>query len=107
MSLAVLRWDIVVWLDSEVVDFDPAFVTGLVVPLAAPLGSGIYHLGVDEVAGRHGLTEAGVRLPDARVHRPARRIICRARHDFLQSNGLWIGQAYPQVRKLKQVPNDH
>ena len=34
-SLAVLRGDIVVWLDSDVVDFDPAFVTGLVGPLAA------------------------------------------------------------------------
>lgn len=33
-SLAVLRGDIVVWLDSDVVDFDPAFVTGLVGPLA-------------------------------------------------------------------------
>ena len=32
-SLAVLRGDIVVWLDSDVVDFDPAFVTGLVGPL--------------------------------------------------------------------------
>jgi glucosyl-3-phosphoglycerate synthase len=34
-SLAVLRGDVVVWLDSDVVDFDPAFVTGLVGPLAA------------------------------------------------------------------------
>jgi glucosyl-3-phosphoglycerate synthase len=34
-SLAVLRGDIVVWLDSDVVDFDPAFVTGLLGPLAA------------------------------------------------------------------------
>ena len=33
-SLAVLRGDIVVWLDSDVVDFDPAFVTGLLGPLA-------------------------------------------------------------------------
>ncbi|MGE0028297.1 MAG: glucosyl-3-phosphoglycerate synthase [Thermoleophilia bacterium] len=33
-SLAVLRGDIVVWLDSDVVDFDPAFVIGLVGPLA-------------------------------------------------------------------------
>ena len=32
-SLAVLRGDIVVWLDSDVVDFDPAFVTGLLGPL--------------------------------------------------------------------------
>ena len=32
-SLAVLSGDIVVWLDSDVVDFDPAFVTGLVGPL--------------------------------------------------------------------------
>jgi glucosyl-3-phosphoglycerate synthase len=32
-SLAVLEGDIVVWLDSDVVDFDPAFVTGLVGPL--------------------------------------------------------------------------
>ena len=32
-SLAVLRGDIVVWLDADVVDFDPAFVTGLVGPL--------------------------------------------------------------------------
>jgi len=32
-SLAVLNGEIVVWLDSDVVDFDPAFVTGLVGPL--------------------------------------------------------------------------
>jgi glucosyl-3-phosphoglycerate synthase len=32
-SLAVLRGDLVVWLDADVVDFDPAFVTGLVGPL--------------------------------------------------------------------------
>ena len=32
-SLAVLRGDIVVWLDADMVDFDPAFVTGLVGPL--------------------------------------------------------------------------
>jgi glucosyl-3-phosphoglycerate synthase len=32
-SLAVLRGDIVVWLDSDVLDFDPAFATGLVGPL--------------------------------------------------------------------------
>ncbi len=32
-SLAVLRGEIVVWLDADVVDFDPAFVTGLVGPL--------------------------------------------------------------------------
>ena len=32
-SLAVLRGDIVVWLDADVVGFDPAFVTGLVGPL--------------------------------------------------------------------------
>jgi glucosyl-3-phosphoglycerate synthase len=32
-SLAVLRGDLVVWLDSDVVDFDPAFVTGLLGPL--------------------------------------------------------------------------
>ncbi len=32
-SLAVLDGEIVVWLDSDVVDFDPAFVTGLVGPL--------------------------------------------------------------------------
>ncbi len=34
-SLAVLRGEIVVWLDSDVIDFDPAFVTGLVGPLLA------------------------------------------------------------------------
>ena len=28
-SLAVVRGDIVVWLDADVVGFDPAFVTGL------------------------------------------------------------------------------
>ena len=32
-SLAVLRGDLVVWLDADVVGFDPAFVTGLVGPL--------------------------------------------------------------------------
>ena len=32
-SLAVLSGDIVVWLDSDVVDFDPGFVTGLLGPL--------------------------------------------------------------------------
>jgi glucosyl-3-phosphoglycerate synthase len=32
-SLAVLRGEIVVWLDADVLDFDPAFVTGLVGPL--------------------------------------------------------------------------
>ena len=32
-SLAVLNGEIVVWLDSDVVGFDPAFVTGLVGPL--------------------------------------------------------------------------
>jgi glucosyl-3-phosphoglycerate synthase len=32
-SLAVLRGDVVVWLDADVVDFDPAFVAGLVGPL--------------------------------------------------------------------------
>jgi glucosyl-3-phosphoglycerate synthase len=32
-SLAVLSGDLVVWLDSDVVDFDPAFVTGLLGPL--------------------------------------------------------------------------
>ncbi len=39
-SLAVLRGDIVVWLDSDVVDFDPAFVTGLLGPLADDPGLG-------------------------------------------------------------------
>jgi glucosyl-3-phosphoglycerate synthase len=34
-SLAAVRGDIVVWLDADVVDFDPAFVAGLVGPLAA------------------------------------------------------------------------
>ena len=32
-SLAEVRGDLVVWLDSDVVDFDPAFVTGLLGPL--------------------------------------------------------------------------
>jgi glucosyl-3-phosphoglycerate synthase len=32
-SLAVLSGDLVVWLDSDVVDFDPAFVSGLLGPL--------------------------------------------------------------------------
>lgn len=32
-SLAVLSGDLVVWLDADVVDFDPAFVTGLLGPL--------------------------------------------------------------------------
>jgi glucosyl-3-phosphoglycerate synthase len=32
-SLAVLRGDLVVWLDADVVGFDPAFVTGLLGPL--------------------------------------------------------------------------
>lgn len=32
-SLAVLGGDLVVWLDADVVDFDPAFVTGLLGPL--------------------------------------------------------------------------
>ena len=32
-SLAVLTGDLVVWLDADVVDFDPAFVTGLLGPL--------------------------------------------------------------------------
>jgi glucosyl-3-phosphoglycerate synthase len=34
-SLAVMSGDLVVWLDSDVVDFDPAFVTGLLGPLLA------------------------------------------------------------------------
>lgn len=34
-SLAVLSGDLVVWLDADVLDFDPAFVTGLVGPLLA------------------------------------------------------------------------
>ena len=33
-SLAVVRGDVVVWLDADVVDFDPAFVTGLLGPLS-------------------------------------------------------------------------
>ena len=32
-SLATLRGDLVVWLDADVIDFDPAFVTGLLGPL--------------------------------------------------------------------------
>ncbi len=32
-SLAVVRGDVVVWLDADVVDFDPAFVAGLVGPI--------------------------------------------------------------------------
>ena len=32
-SLAVLSGDLVVWLDADVIDFDPAFVTGLLGPL--------------------------------------------------------------------------
>jgi glucosyl-3-phosphoglycerate synthase len=32
-SLAVVEGDIVVWLDADVIDWDPAFVTGLVGPL--------------------------------------------------------------------------
>lgn len=32
-SLAAVRGDLVVWLDADVVDFDPAFVTGLAGPL--------------------------------------------------------------------------
>ena len=56
-SLAVLRGDIVVWLDSDVVDFDPAFVTGLLGPLADDPGLGyvkaLYRraLGADEDGG--------------------------------------------------------
>jgi len=56
-SLAVLRGDIVVWLDSDVVDFDPAFVTGLLGPLAEDPGLGyvkaLYRraLGADEDGG--------------------------------------------------------
>jgi glucosyl-3-phosphoglycerate synthase len=34
-SLAVVEGEIVVWLDADVVDWDPAFVTGLVGPLLA------------------------------------------------------------------------
>ncbi len=34
-SLAVLSGELVVWLDADVVDFDPAFVSGLVGPLLA------------------------------------------------------------------------
>ncbi|MGD9695727.1 MAG: glucosyl-3-phosphoglycerate synthase [Thermoleophilia bacterium] len=34
-SLAALDGDLVVWLDADVVDFDPAFVTGLLGPLLA------------------------------------------------------------------------
>jgi glucosyl-3-phosphoglycerate synthase len=34
-SLAVLSGDLVVWLDADVVDFDPAFVSGLLGPLLA------------------------------------------------------------------------
>ena len=56
-SLAVLRGDIVVWLDSDVVDFDPAFVTGLLGPLADDPGlryvKALYQraLGADEGGG--------------------------------------------------------
>ena len=32
-SLAVVGGDVVVWLDADVVDFDPAFVAGLVGPI--------------------------------------------------------------------------
>jgi glucosyl-3-phosphoglycerate synthase len=56
-SLAVLRGGLVVWLDSDVVDFDPAFVTGLVGPLIEDPGVGYVKaayrraLGADEDAG--------------------------------------------------------
>jgi glucosyl-3-phosphoglycerate synthase len=56
-SLAVLRGDLVVWLDSDVADPDPAYVTGLVGPLAADPGVGyvkaLYRraLGGDEEGG--------------------------------------------------------
>jgi glucosyl-3-phosphoglycerate synthase len=56
-SLAVLRGDLVVWLDSDVADPDPAYVTGLVGPLAADPGVGyvkaLYRraLGADEEGG--------------------------------------------------------
>lgn len=37
-SVHALRGDIVVWIDSDIVDFDPAFLPGLVGPLAADPG---------------------------------------------------------------------
>ena len=51
-SLAVLRGDIVVWLDSDVVDFDPAFVTGLVGPLLDRPGGGLREGPLPARAGR-------------------------------------------------------
>jgi glucosyl-3-phosphoglycerate synthase len=56
-SLAVLSGDLVVWLDSDVIDFQPAFVTGLLGPLLTEPGVGyvkaLYRrgLGADDEAG--------------------------------------------------------
>jgi glucosyl-3-phosphoglycerate synthase len=56
-SLAVVEGDLVVWLDSDVAGFDPAFVTGLLGPLLGDPGIGyvkaLYRrsLGADEEGG--------------------------------------------------------
>jgi glucosyl-3-phosphoglycerate synthase len=58
-SLAVIRADIVVWLDSDVTNFDPAFVTKLIAPLLLDdnlvYTKGFYDRPIDE----HGSTTGG------------------------------------------------
>ena len=79
-SLAVLRGDIVVWLDSDVVDFDPAFVTGLVGPLAGDPGVGY----VKALYRR-----ANVMSSDVKIPAPAEATLAELRRRF-----------EPEVREL-------
>jgi glucosyl-3-phosphoglycerate synthase len=61
-SLAEVTGDLVVWLDSDVVDFDPAFVTGLLGPLLADPDVGY----VKAVYDRHlgGASDGGGRVTE-------------------------------------------
>src|SRR5215203_1313326 len=71
--------------------------------LAAALGSGVFHLGLGEGAGRrHGLTEARIRLLDARVHWPARRIGV-IRHDISPIGSIVVGLGYPGDLQSKHL----
>ena len=78
-SLAAVRGDVVVWLDADVVEFDPAFVTGLLGPLIEDPEVGyvkaVYRraLGADDDGGGR-VTEICARPADQPLLPRARRL---------------------------------